>query len=80
MIVEIRLKVNTEREKDPAETIVKILQNSYDYQQNNLDFDLQKFSDKQNVFTFTFYFNECDQPARTRETMREIQDLILEYL
>lgn len=63
----------------PKEKIREILRSSYDYQADHI-FNIDRVQNRIEINEITFYLDECDQPARTRETMRRLQDLIEDYL
>lgn len=63
----------------PTEKILDIMHSSYDYQTDHIFYD-DYVQQNSRYYEFTFYLDECDQPARTRETLRKLQDLIEDYL
>lgn len=80
MNIELTFKRNLDSdEPGPGEKIRDILQSSYDYQTDHIFYDsyAQLHTEYHKI---VFYLDECDQPARTRETLRKLQDLIGDYL
>lgn len=70
--------LNSQKES-PGKKIYEILHGSYDYQTDHIFYDAYE-QDGFEHHRISFYLDECDQPARTRETMRKLQDLIEDYL
>lgn len=64
---------------NPEEKIRDILRASYDFQKDHIYWS-DRIENNIEHHELTFYLDECDQPARTRETMHKLQDLIEEYL
>lgn len=67
-------------EAPPVDKISTIVREAYDFQKDHMSYDDRKNSSGSHIFDFRFYLNECDQPARTIETLRKLQDLIVDYL
>lgn len=80
MNVEMIFKQKLDSDKpSPEEKIRDILRSSYDYQTDHIFYDAYE-QDGFEHHRISFYLDECDQPARTRETMHKLQDLIEDYL
>lgn len=80
MLAELIFKRNPDSiEPSPREKIYEILRSSYDYQADHIFYDayVQLHTEYHKII---FYLDECDQPARTRETLCKLQDLIEDYL
>lgn len=80
MKIELIFRKSLDSDKpSPGEKIRDILRSSYDYQTDHIFYDsyVQLHIEHHKII---FYLDECDQPARTRETMRKLQDLINDYL
>lgn len=80
MKIELIFKKSLDSDKpSPEEKIRDILRSSYDYQTDHIFYDSYVQLHKE-YHQIIFYLDECDQPARTRETLRKLQDLIVDYL
>lgn len=80
MSIELTFRKSLDSDKpSPEEKIREILRSSYDYQADHIFYDpyIERGTEYHKII---FYLDECDQPARTRETMRRLQDLIEDYL
>lgn len=81
MRVQIRMQYDRLEEKiDPIEKIDEILRSSYDYQNIGIDHETADYPDGTTNQVFTFHLDKCDQPKRTLETLRKIEDLIMSYI
>lgn len=67
------------QQRSPTNKIYEILRESYDYQKDHIFYESYETKNFEHHL-IRFYLDECDQPARTRETMYKLQDLIEEYL
>lgn len=74
----LQRNLNSQKES-PEKKIYEILHESYDYQTDHIFYDSYETKNSEH-YVIRFYLDECDQPARTRETMRKLQDLIEDYL
>lgn len=64
---------------DPNEQIKELVRQSYDYQHAAMDYDTINRSGSIR-YNFYFYLDHCNQPKRTLETLRKIEDLIMSYI
>lgn len=80
MNIEIMLNYDPDSGKpDPYARIQEIVRQSYDFQHNGMDYDIVKLG-SMIQYIFYFYPDYCDQPKRTVETLRKIEDLLISYI
>lgn len=81
MTVTISLAHGTNSLKEsPTNRIREILHGTYDYQNDHIFYDEYTTNDGTEHYQIIFYLGECDQPARTRQLLRDLENLIEDYL
>lgn len=79
MVIEISLPHRGEQKQEIISVIEDIARRSYDYQHDGLDVEYIDYGNWTKC-RFTFYTDKCDQPQRTKQTLREIEKLLEEYI
>lgn len=83
MTVKIEFICNdSDNQKKLVKKIHDILRNSYDYQHEDLEFEEYDsiYFGYPPTYELTLYTEFCRQPKRTLQTLREIEELIMNYV
>lgn len=79
MIAKIILDPDNEGNIELQKHISEIVRSSYDYQKDNMFYE-SVIDENREIYKFTFYLEDCDQPQRTLETLDKIKDLLMHYI
>lgn len=79
MVIELSMSHGEEQKQEIISAMEDIARRSYDHQHDGLDVECVDYGNW-TKYRFTFYTDKCDQPQRTKQTLREIEELLEEYI